>query len=73
LSTPVRCIDLEVSYGSGDNKHKEVLMFEITSFNIGYNCILRRPFHIKFMAVIHTAYVTLKMPNPTGVITIKAN
>jgi hypothetical protein len=73
LSTPVKHIDLEVSYGSRDNKHKEVLMFEIASFNIGYNCILGRPFHMKFMAVIHTAYVTLKMPNPTGVITIKAN
>jgi hypothetical protein len=73
LSTPVRRIDLEVSYGSGDNKHKEVLMFEIASFKIGYNCILGRIFHMKFMAVIHTAYVTLKMPNPTGVITIKAN
>jgi hypothetical protein len=37
LSTPIGCIDLEVSYGSGDNKRKEVLTFEVASFDIGYN------------------------------------
>jgi hypothetical protein len=60
-----------VSSGSGDNKRKEVLTFKIASFDIGYNCILRRHFLLKFMAVIHTAYATLKMPGPNGVITIR--
>jgi hypothetical protein len=62
-----------VSCGIGDNKRKEVLTFKVASFNIGYNCILGRPFFLKFMAVIHTAYAKLKMPGPKGVITIKAN
>jgi hypothetical protein len=61
-----------VSCGSGD-KRKEVLMFEVASFNIGYNCILRRPFLLKFIVAIHTAYTTLKMSGLKGVITIKAN
>jgi hypothetical protein len=73
LYTPVGRIDLEVSCGSGDNKRKEVLMFEVASFEIGYNCILRRPFLLKFMAVIHTAYAMLKMLDPKGMITIKVN
>jgi hypothetical protein len=60
-----------VSIRSGDNTRKEVLTFEVASFDIGYNCILGRPFLLKFMAVIHTAYATLKMPNPKGMITIK--
>jgi hypothetical protein len=72
-STPVGRIDLKVFYGTGDNKRKEVLTFEVASFDIGYNCILRRPFLLKFMAVIHTAYATLKMPGPKDVITIKAD
>jgi hypothetical protein len=72
-STPVGRIDLEVSCGSGDNKRKEVLTFEVASFNIGYNCIIGMPFLLKFMAVIHTVYATLKMPDPKGVITIKAD
>jgi hypothetical protein len=43
------------------------------SFDIGYNFMLRRPFLLKFMAVIHTAYATMKMPGPKGIITIKAD
>jgi hypothetical protein len=72
-STPIRCIDLEVTCGTGDNKCNEMLTFEVASFDIGYNCILGRPFLLKFMAVIHTVYAILKMPSPKGVITIKAD
>jgi hypothetical protein len=71
-STPVECIDLEVSCGTGDNKC-EVLTFEVASFNIEYNCILERSFLLKFMAVIHTTNTTLKMPGPKSVINIKAD
>jgi hypothetical protein len=62
-----------VSCGIGDNKRKEILMFEVASFNIDYNCILRKSFLLKFMAVIHTSYATLKIPGPKGMITIKAD
>jgi hypothetical protein len=50
-----------------------VLTFEVVSFNIRYNCIHGRPFLLKFMVVIHTAYATLKMPGLKYVITIKAD
>jgi hypothetical protein len=50
-----------------------MLIFEVAKFNIGYNCILRSPFLLKFMAIIHTAYATIKMPGPKGMITIKSN
>jgi hypothetical protein len=73
LSTPIGCIDLKVPCGSGDNKCREMLMFEVESINIGYNCILKRPFPFKFMADICTAYATMKMPGPKGIITIKAD
>jgi hypothetical protein len=56
-----------------ENKHREMLMFKVLSFDIGYNCILRRPFLLKFTAVIHTAYATIKMPGPRGVITLKSD
>jgi hypothetical protein len=59
--------------GTGDNKLKEMLTFEVVNFDIGYNYILRRPFLLKFMVVIHTTYATMKMPDPKGVITIKAD
>jgi hypothetical protein len=50
-----------------------MLTFEVASFNIGYNCILGRSFLLKFMVVIHTAYATIKMPSPRGVITLKSD
>jgi hypothetical protein len=71
--TPIGRIDLDVSYGSGDNKHREKLMFEVASFDIGYNYIIGRPFLFKFMTVIHTASTTMKMPSPKNIITIKAD
>jgi hypothetical protein len=70
-STPIGRINLEVSCRSGDNKCRETLTFEGSSFDIGYNCILGRPFLLKFMAIIYTAYATMKMSESKGVITIK--
>jgi hypothetical protein len=70
-STPVRRIDQEVSCGTWENKRREMLTFEVASFNIGYNCILGRHFLLKFMAVIHTAYATIQMPGPKDIIVLK--
>jgi hypothetical protein len=50
-----------------------MLTFEVASFDIGYNYILGRPFLLKFMVVIHTAYATIKMSGPKGVIILKSN
>jgi hypothetical protein len=72
-STPIGCIDLEVSCGTEKNKRREMLMFEVASFNIRYNCILGRPFLLRFMAVIYTTYATIKMTDPRGVITLKSD
>jgi hypothetical protein len=48
-------------------------MFEVASFDTRYNCILGRPFLLKFMTVIHTDYAIMKMPGPKGLIIIKEN
>jgi hypothetical protein len=50
-STPIGCIDLEVSCGSRENKCREMLTFEMASFNIGHNSILGTPFLLVFIAV----------------------
>jgi hypothetical protein len=65
-STPIARIDLEVSCRAGENKCREMLMFEVASFDIGYNCIHGRPFLLRFMASIHIVYATIKMPGPRG-------
>jgi hypothetical protein len=73
LSTPIGRIDLEVSYGIGENKRREILIFEVVSFDIGYNCILGRPFLLKFMMIIYTPYAIIKLSGPRGVITLKSD
>jgi hypothetical protein len=72
-STPIGRIDLEVSDGTGENKRREMLTFEVANFDIGYNCILGIPLLLKFMAVIHTAYATIKMLRPKDVIVLKSD
>jgi hypothetical protein len=72
-STPIRCIVMGVSYGTGENKRREILTFEVASFDIGYNCILGRSLLHNFMAVIYTAYATIKMPGPKGIIIFKSD
>jgi hypothetical protein len=62
-----------VSYRTGEKKRQEMLTFKVASFDIGYNCILGRPFLLKFMTAIHTTYATVKMPGPRGVITLKSD
>jgi hypothetical protein len=62
-----------VSCEIGENKRRKMLTFEVASFDIGYNCILGRRFLLKFMAVIHTAYTTIKMPGPKDIIVLKSN
>jgi L-fucose isomerase-like protein len=51
----------------------EMLPFKVARFDIEYNCILGRPFLLKFMAVIHTAYTMIKMPVSKGVINLKSD
>jgi hypothetical protein len=62
-----------VSCGTGENKRREILTFEVASFDIGYNYILRRLFLLMFMAAIHTAYTTIKMPRPKSIIVLKSD
>jgi hypothetical protein len=62
-----------VSCGSEENKHREMLTFEVANFDTVYNCILGRPILVKFMVIIHTAYAMIKMPRPKGVITLESD
>jgi hypothetical protein len=54
-------------------KSIRLLTFKVASFDTGYNCILGRPFLLKFMVIIHTTYATINMSGPRGVITIKSD
>ena len=64
---------LEVVFGSPDNFHSEDLIFDIVPFRSGYHALLGWTAFVRFNAVLHYAYLKLKMPRPHGVITINGN
>ena len=63
-------ITLEVVFGSPDNFRSEELIFDIVPFRSGYHALLGRTTFARFNAVLHYAYLKLKMPGSQGVITV---
>jgi hypothetical protein len=63
-------IQLEVLFGEKDNHHRELIWFEVVDLNSPYHVLLGRPALAKFMAVLHYAYLKIKLPGPRDVITI---
>jgi hypothetical protein len=62
---------LPVTFGeSRDNYRIEYVKFEVADFETSYHAILGRPAIAKFMAVPHYTYLVLKMPCPTGVLSL---
>ena len=51
----------------------EHINFYVADFDTAYHAILGRPALAKFMDILHYAYLVLKMPSPTGVLSLWAN
>ena len=66
-------LTLEVVFGSLDNFRSEELIFDIAPFRSGYHALLGRMAFAHFNAVLHYAYLKLKMPGPHGVIIMSGN
>jgi hypothetical protein len=65
---------LPVTFGeTRENYRTEYVKFEITDFETSYHAILGRPAIAKFMAVPHYTYLVLKMPSPTGVLSLQGD
>ena len=64
---------LKVIFGFPDNFHSENLTFHIALFQSGYQALLGREAFTRFNAIPHYASLTLKMPGPRGIITVKGN
>ncbi|XP_073368089.1 uncharacterized protein [Aegilops tauschii subsp. strangulata] len=63
----------EVVFGSPDNFRSKDPIFNIAPFRSGYHALLGGTAFAKFNVVPHYAYLKLKMPGPSGVITINGN
>ena len=66
-------LSLEVKFGSPDNFRSEKLTFHISPFISRYQALLGRKTFARFNAIPHYASLTLKMPGPRGIISLKGN
>src|SRR3954469_21816790 len=72
-ATSLGIIELEVVFGSRRNFARHTLEFEVLDWQSQYHAILGRPAFAQFMAVPHYAYLKIKMPGSTCVITINGS
>ena len=63
-------VTLELTFGPPGNSRSEELLFTIAPFQSGYHALLGRTAFAPFNALPHYGYLTLKMPDPRGVITV---
>nr|CAH67521.1 OSIGBa0131L05.2 [Oryza sativa] len=67
---PLGHIDLPVTFGGSANFRTERVDFDVVDLSLPYNAVLGRPALVKFMAAVHYAYLQMKMPGPSGPITV---
>ena len=63
-------ITLPVSFGSLDNPRIEHITFDVVEMGYPYNAIFVRGTLNAFEAIVHSGYLCIKMPGPSGVITV---
>ena len=61
---------LEVSFGQGNNCRTEDIIFDVVDIIYPYNAIIGRPTLNAFEVVLHSAYLTMKIPSRFEVITV---
>ena len=66
-------VTLPVTFGGELNYRTERIVFDVAKIPLPYNGILSRPALAKFMAALHYAYNTLKMPGPMSIITVPSD
>jgi hypothetical protein len=51
----------------------ENIVFDVAEVNLPFNTIIGRPTLYWFMVIAHYGYLVLKMPSPTGVLTVQGD
>jgi hypothetical protein len=72
-ATPISQISLPVTFGTRENIWTENIEFEVADFETAYNAFLGQLALTKFMAILHCAYMVLKMSGLRGVISIRGD
>ena len=64
---------LEVVFGSPNNFRREKLIFHVSPFKSRYQALFGREAFVRFNAIPHYASLTLKMPGPRGIISLRGS
>ena len=67
---PLRQISLPVTLSTWKNFRTEKISFEVADFEAAYHAILATPALPKFRVVPHYTYMIIKLPGPSGIITL---
>ena len=70
---PLGSIALPVTFGTEENFRTENVVFDVAKVNLPFNAIIGRPDLYRFIAIAHYGYLVLKMPSPTGVLTMQGD
>jgi hypothetical protein len=70
---PLGAIHLDVIFGTPANFRKEKIEFAVVDWPSQYHAILGLPAFTRFMAVLHYAYLKLRMPANRGPLTISGS
>jgi hypothetical protein len=71
---PLGSVVLPVTFReTRENYRTEYIKFEVADLETSYHAILGRPAIAKFMVVPHYTYLVLKMPSPTGVLSLQGD
>jgi hypothetical protein len=70
---PFGSIMLSVTFGTEGNLHTKNVQFDVAEVNLPFNAIIGRPTLYRFMAIAHYGYLVLKMPSPTGILTVRGD
>jgi hypothetical protein len=70
---PLGSITLPVTFRTEENFRTENVIFDVAEVNLPFNAIIGRPTLYRFMAIAHYGYLVLKMPSPTGVLTVQGD
>jgi hypothetical protein len=68
---PLGSIALPVTFGTEENFRTKNVQFDVAEVNLPFNAIIGRLALYRFMAIAHYGYLVLKMPSPTGVLTVR--
>jgi hypothetical protein len=73
VAVPIGQVVLELTFGTRANYRTEYVKFEMANFETSNHAIPGCPALAKFMALPHYVYLLVKMPGPSGILSLRGD